>query len=211
MQRINEAFKDAATEDVEKYQALLFDSWQNISKSLNKIVVLIFVLAAASELLIYQPASKLAIGSFTFTNTSSVQILIPAIVTYIVYDGYLLTMRWVDHKNAYIAITKEFTPKIYENDLDLLIRPPLPALWNIGSTSQATIALTSEKFAAGTTRFFGIIAIFIFPLTFEIQIYDHLFTKYGIHDLLLWVSVSITAALMVSAFINLVLWSLEDW
>jgi hypothetical protein len=199
-QRIWDSFEGGLNSDYKLYEERVFSSWKDVSSSLNKSVFLILGLIALFELLTYQNSSHdLAIGSFSFANSSMVQVFLPTIVAYAIYDGCRLTLRWMDLQAAYLAISERDSAAISDNDLDLLIAPVLPAFWAVGKRLSAQNADRGEKFILPMTILLAWVTMIVAPLGFEFQAYYHLYNKFGPHNILLWINAGITTLFLFTA------------
>jgi hypothetical protein len=193
-ERINEAFADDGSDAaLKEYGERVFESWKDVSSSLRKSATLTFILIALFELLIYQNSHTFTIGSFSFANASVIQIALPAVIAYVLFDGYLLSARWEDLQTAYSAITEKRSPKAYANDLELFVRPSLPAFWAIAQTGNSENRTRGDAFIRQVSIVLLAGTVILVPLVFEIQAYYHLFSKYSYSNILLWVSAAITA------------------
>ena len=117
--------------------------------------------------------------------------------------------RLVDLQNAYTIITELYAPKVSENQLNVLIRPTLPAFWNPEESLSTANELYSDRLMSLATNIFSFIAVYIFPFAVEAQAFYHLFDKYGFHNIALWVNAAITTALLASCAIYNVIGSHE--
>lgn len=202
---------DESASEAKEYADKVYTAWKDVSNSLSRNATLVFILISVFELLAYQRESAaLTVGTFTFTNVPVVQIALPAIVAIVVYDGFRLTARWVDLQNAYQALTKKYAPRLSDNDLDILIRPSLPAFWSIGISASLKSGQFSDKFIYTASEALTIITAFALPLAFEAQAYYRLFGKFGYQNIILWFSVVISTALMAFGLMYIAIWGLED-
>lgn len=210
-QRIKDAFPKEKTADAEKFADKILDAWKNVSTALGKIAILFFVLVGIFELLVSgKPSASFTVGSFTFANTSVVRISIPAIVSYLIFDGYQLVSRWTALESAYIAIIKICAPSAGDNDLDLLIKPSLPSVWGIGYAESEEIATRSSAVLYRVKIPLALVALTLLPLAFEVQAYYILFYQYGYRNVFLWISAVFSAAIVISLVIWLALGAGDD-
>lgn len=106
--RVSDSFADeGSAAQAKEYSEKVYTTWKDISATLSRNTILIFLLAAIFELLTYQRSSAtILIGGFAFANAPIVQFALPAIVAFMLYDGYRLTTRWLDVETAYRALVK---------------------------------------------------------------------------------------------------------
>jgi hypothetical protein len=137
-QRVHDSFSSSSSADLRRYEDKIFSSWQEVSRSLSRSVLLIFTLITVFELLAYQTASHgFTIGPLSFARTSTIQIFLPAVVSYLIYDGSRLTLRRMDLQTVYVATIRIYASAISQNDLDILVAPWLPSFWAIGKRASA--------------------------------------------------------------------------
>jgi hypothetical protein len=199
-QRISDAFKDDSAADAKEYMAALSDNWKDLTASLAKQTILLFLLIAVFELLAYQHAARaITVGPLTLANTSILQLFLPTIISYFIYDQVRLSCRWLDIDIAYHAIYEKLWPNQNANSLPELVTPTLPGLWRIGTSVSAEVEQPSERLTFRVNVLVSILAGSVLPLAFEAQAFYVLFVKFGFRNILLWISISISAALIVSA------------
>jgi TRAP-type C4-dicarboxylate transport system permease large subunit len=128
--RVLDSFQDdKGADEAREYSDKVYAAWKDISTSLSRSALLIFLLIAVFELLVYQTTTTvISIGTLTFANSSTVQIVLPAVVAFFIYDGYRLSARWLRLERAYATLTEIYSRKQRANALDLLIEPNLPSL-----------------------------------------------------------------------------------
>ncbi len=206
-QRIKDSFKgDEAAVQAKDYRDTVYAAWKDISSSLSRYTLLIVLLMALFELLTSERTStSISIGSFTLANSPIVQIVLPTIIAYEVYQSYTLTGRWIDLEDAYIELTKICADAQNENELDELIRPFLPVLWGIGARPTASVARPIDSFNEDLGFTLFLFAGIIVPIAFECLAYYQLFHRFNFRNALLWISLIITTAFLISAGIYLYL------
>ncbi len=191
--RITDSFEgDGSTDQAKECSQTVYAAWKDISASLSRSALLIFVLMAVFELLVYQRTSTvISVGTFTLVNAPIVQIALPAIIAFVIYDGIRLSVRWFRLQRAYVALTKIYAPEQRNNNLDLLIAPNLPSLWDLGPSGRITQS-TADKYMGVTNSYVSYTMMFAVPVAFEFQAYYRLLEKFGIHNAFLWISLAIT-------------------
>lgn len=196
-QRVIDSFpSDAPTDDAKEYSTNVYAAWKDVSSSLSRSALLAYILMAFFELIIYQHASTvISIGTFALANAPIAQIVLPAIVAYIAYDGFRLSVRWFNLQRAYATLTKIYAPKQFDNGLYVIVRPSLPSLWAIGSWGSPGIATTSIRFTYEANRVVSYIMMFAVPIIFECQAYYRLIQEFGYLNILLWISLVLTVLL----------------
>jgi len=149
---------------------------------------------AVFELLVYQRNSTvISIGRFTLVNAPIVQIVLPAIVAFVIYDGLRLSVRRVRLEGAYMELTRVYAPMQRSNDLDLLTEPNLPSMWAIGASGMGGKGNADDRFMRRVNMVVSNTMMFAVPVIFECQAYFRLVQKFGYHNILLWITAVITA------------------
>lgn len=197
--RILDSFTgDEKTSEAKEYANSVYSSWKDVANTLSRNSILVLVLIGIFELLAFQRQnSTITIGSFTFADVPVVQIVLPAVVAVLLYDCIRLTGRWNDLQDAYCELMNIYAPELYKNDLDLFVKPSLPAVWSVGGTPRSGIITPSEKFIGNINLAVVFIVGLLFPLAFEAQAYIRLFQKFGYQDVLLWISLIVTVTFAV--------------
>jgi hypothetical protein len=191
-QRVVDSFQgDGSTAQAKEYSEKVYAAWKDISASLSRTAVLIFLLMAVFELLVYQhTVTDISIGTIILGNAPIVQIVLPTIVAFLIYDGCRLSVRWLDLQIAYTELTRILAPMQRGNALDLLIKPNLPSLWPLG---RFYVGNPADKFMRIVTLGIAFTVIFVAPIAFECQAYYRLIQKFGYYNIFLWINLVITA------------------
>ncbi len=202
--RVSDSFRigpvDQVREDAREYGRSVYALWKDTSVSLGRIALLIFLLMAVFEVLVYQHASaSISIGGITLANTPIVQIALPTIVAYVIYDGSRLTIRWSRLELISMQLMKIYAPEQQQNGLDRLIEPNLPSLWGIGALNSLRTGDIADSFMRRVHYILLPIIMIAVPVAFECQAYYRLFLKFGYHNIFLWINAVITTLLGVSA------------
>jgi hypothetical protein len=202
-QRISDSFTDEQSiNQAKEYKDSVYAAWKDVSTSLSRSAVLLFLLIAIFELLAYQRASGgISIGTFTIVNAPVVQIALPTVIAFILYDGIRLSVHWLDLESAYMILMRICAPNQASNALDILIKPSLPSLWAIGSSVSTRLARPGEKFIYPVNIAVSATAIYVVPIAFECQAYYRLIQKFHLHNAFLWVSMIVTALLLICGYI----------
>jgi hypothetical protein len=188
---VAEAFSDEESDHAEKFTDLTLSSWNKVSDAIGRTAVLILILAAVFEILVASKApGDFAIGSFTFGNAPLVQQFLPALVSYLVYDMYVLTSQYGIQGRVYFTTMQRFHPKLYESGLPFRVLPPVRGPWSTGilSFSPKPPERLIERFDNGARMWLGIVVGMAFPIAFIAQAYYALFQKYGFTAGAIWVS-----------------------
>jgi hypothetical protein len=190
-QRISDSFPDGRSAEAGEYREKIYQTWKDTSNSLGRIAFLAFLLMAVFELLAYQATSAtISIGSFTIANSAIVQVALPTVVAFVLYDGYRLSVRWLSLRWAFRELTQIHAPLQADNCLDFLISPNLPSLWGIG---WAPIDFTlAERFISKVNSIIVYAMMLIIPVAFECQAYYRLIRKFGFKNPFLWTGLTVT-------------------
>jgi hypothetical protein len=207
-QRISDSFNDnQSAVEVKEYSEKVYASWRDVSASLGRSALLVFLLITVFELLVYQRTSTvISIGTLTLVNSSVVQIALPAVIAFVLYDGYRLSVRWLRLQWAYRKLIEIVAPKQSDNDLDIFIAPSTPSLWGIGAMVwSAGMANAADRFMFYVNRTIMYVMMFAIPIAFECQAYYRLIQKFGYTSILLWISLVITTLFLACTAIYVLL------
>lgn len=179
--------------EAREYSQSVYAIWKNISASLSRAATLIFLLMALFELLVYQRTpTAISIGTLTLANAPIIQIALPTVIAFLIYDGSRLTGRWLRLEAIYMELVRIYAPKLSRNGLDLLLEPSLPSLWGVGALSFERTGNLSDSFMHQVNRTVSYTMILAIPVAFECQAYYRLIQKFGYHNIFLWINLVIT-------------------
>ena len=198
-QRIHDSFYGADPkvpkdkDEAREYNKSVYGAWKSISGSLSRTVLLIFLLMALFELLIYQRTlTIISIGTLTLVNVPIIQIALPTVVAFLFYDGSRLTARWLRLELIYTELVEIYAPKLRRNGLHFLLEPNLPSFWGVGALSYERTGNLSDSFIHQVNLTVSYTMILVVPVAFECQAYYRLIQKFGYHNIFLWINLVIT-------------------
>jgi hypothetical protein len=131
-ERIQAAF-DPTTGDIafgEKYLELVYANWCAIASSLRRTSVLIVTLMVAFLSLAHTRNTQFTLGPIRLTNVASVLVLVPAIVSLLTYEFFVLGTARIRYRDAVRALIRLLHPSVWEHGLGLLLEPPTTSLWS---------------------------------------------------------------------------------
>jgi hypothetical protein len=211
--RISDSFTtDGDEAEAEKYLNSLWSAWRDLSNSLAKLTILLFLIIAVFELLVYQRSpQQIVFASFSLADTPVIQIFLPGVVSYVFYDVVRTTTRWLDIEYTYYKVGHIVHPWLTDNQLDLLTVPMLPGVWRPGTSVSRDNEQAPDKFFYQINRVVSVFFGLILPFIFASQAYYLLYIKYHAQEpLLLWISAAITSFFLVVSFIYMVLYSKSE-
>ena len=195
--KISAAFGDADVVDMRRYADLVLSSWQRYSDAITRTVLLGFFLGGVFELLVSSSAiTSLTVGPVSLSNTAFLQILIPALIAYQIYDVHCLTQKWNACARIYSLAIKRSQPKLYEAGR---VDPVLPRTRGPWGPRPAAYLMPGDELEYRAGRAVWIVAFILLPPAFEAQAYYALIHKFGFADILVWIS-------MIASIIFLALW-----
>ncbi len=208
--RVSDSFGDDSVAEAKEYLSLLSDAWKDVTATLTRQTIFLFLLMGLFELLVYQrKEAQITIGSISIAGTSVIVIFLPTVIAYLIYDEFHLSARWTDINNAYYTIYTKIWPNQNENDLAEFVTPKLPGLWRIGTSVSSENAMPSERFIFSVDRIVSVVAGLFLPFAFEVQAYIVLFTKFGFVNIFLWINVFICFSLVFATVKYLSLYAAE--
>jgi hypothetical protein len=117
----------------EKYLDMLYANWFETMRAARRALLLATLLALAFFLLEHAKTGTIKIGPLETHNIVSVLTLIPAIASFLIFEALNLTFSAVYFREASGAVFHKLHPKIYENDLEVLLEPTSTFAWGMGS------------------------------------------------------------------------------
>ena len=131
-ERIKAAFHSGSPDHEfgEKYLDLLYANWCAVARALRRTSVLLVGLVVAFLSLAYARNTEFTLGPLRLTNISSVLVLVPAIVSLLAYEFFVLGTARIRYRDTIRALVQLLHPSVSENDLQLLLEPPTASLWS---------------------------------------------------------------------------------
>lgn len=135
-QAVEEAFDDDTRQAFgDKYLELVYANWADAVRTLRRRVLLLVLAALAFLILNHAHAAEIEIGPLRVDNISAILILLPAAVSFLLFEGLDLLIADHYYKEAASASMKMMYPSIYKNNLELLLEPTTGFALGVGSTS----------------------------------------------------------------------------
>src|SRR5689334_12014020 len=119
-QKAKWAFEDDRARDFgEKYLELLYSNWFEIMRSARRAVFLAVLLILSFFLLDPAKTSTLELGPLKTSNVAAVLVLLPAIISFLLFEAIDLTLSGVQYREAGEAVLQELYPTVYDNDFEM--------------------------------------------------------------------------------------------
>lgn len=146
--KADRAFDDPSTHEFgEKYLELLHGNWSEIMRSARRAVFLAVLLVLSFFLLDPAKTATIKLGPLETSNIAAVLVLLPAIISFLLFEAIDLTLASIYYREAVEATLKKLYPKVYDNQLGLFLEPaPTFFAWGGGSN------LTLQKDAGKLSR-----------------------------------------------------------
>jgi hypothetical protein len=135
------------------------------------------------------------------TKFSFVEFALPAIIAYLYYSLTFSAVASLMLEDTHRAVVGKVYPRLKSTKY-LIPLQPANSLSHAGLTLLIATGGRRSRWLVGFSGYIGAIFIGIAPPVFLIVAYIQLFIRYGIANPLLWVSLFVTATLMMAAFTN---------
>jgi hypothetical protein len=191
---ISSTLSNMSTERLETFiqglreQMINLGSAQRRSETWALIVAITFLLIEIAAI-----GSSATIGPFEITNLADVERFLPILYSYFIYDDVVNASRFMFTRDIWDAAVKLYDRDLYDSGLDRLLVAPISSLlgpWFMpGFPTPLTPMLTVISRVMKIGAFSGI--LLLFGLGFW-----RLFSRFGISDPVVWLSLSASAAFL---------------
>ena len=187
-------------EFLREYLSHLLVIWQELVKSMIRIIVLAVTAMVLFGVLAGKEVSQVTILSFKFSNVSFLELVIPVFVACASFRLFALGIDNYVFSEAYDSIMMRKFPKLYESDLYMFIAPP--GSGPIFDSSRIKFLKSSRS--SSLLRMFDsaqdAVVMFV-PVAFEAIAYTYLFGSLKASNPFVWVSLSLSVSILVGVFI----------
>ncbi|WP_132189797.1 MULTISPECIES: hypothetical protein [Kribbella] len=179
----------------------LLDRLKEINDASRKSILGLLLVTTAVELLNRAAISNVAIGGFEVSDLSVVRKILPMVAAYFIYDLVVHGFRFYYTRAVVSEIDRIYSSQLSAHRLTRISYPIAPSLfgplaWYQSKSSMFPIvAAFNVVLRAGTV---------LTPLLLELWWYTKLFNTFGLDDVLLWVSSSLSAAFIAFAAVLVV-------
>lgn len=210
-ERVENAFKEDVvdSDELRNYLAELRVNWRQAESALSRTISLILLAGAVFELITRGAMSEVSLGFVKITSaTPLIAATLPVISAYLTLN---LAMSIEDvtlygHAHSYILRTR--FKSLYENCMEVPLQPPVrfavgPRFYFDGDTFVNRLGCKIITYGRGVIYLLTPVALVVYP-------YFRLLTTRGSGDTFIWLSLSISTFLLVSAilvFLDLNRWS----
>jgi len=190
---VSAAFDDNNADQIKSFKDVTLASWNKISDAIARQVIIMFLLAAVFEFLVGSgEASSVSLGGLSFSNSTLLQVSIPAVIGYLCYDTSCLMQRFRTQGIIYTAILERYEPKLAESGLMRAVQPQVQGLWSFAYGIPFEGETLEDQFHEAVRGLVTVPAYFILPYLFEAQAYYALINKYGFDRPLIWISAALS-------------------
>jgi hypothetical protein len=162
--------RTAAAEFGDKYLDLLLASWYELARALRRTTTYMVLLTVTFVLLSGAQQTEFTLGPLKLTNVESVLPVVPALLSFFLYEWVVLVSATDRYKKVADTLLKKMHPTIVANDLELMLRPPVAMMWGGEAWSAvrsepaglAGRLLSSAALGIGAVLLFGGLAFHVF-------------------------------------------------
>jgi len=167
---------------------------------LQRLTLLIVFLSIIFELFIGASIAEVTVGSVKLKDYTVIQKVLPAAISYLYYDMATFAMIVWFQSTTYSYIVRYLYRIFYDDDLYLIV--------TFADTFSAEdfIGRNTEGFKKNLINFISVVlraAIIIVPFSFIVYAFYQCFSVFGRTDILLWLSLALSALFFLQAFLIL--------
>ncbi|CAM5435129.1 hypothetical protein [Streptomyces griseorubiginosus] len=195
-ERAQKALEEISTEEAEKYLKELRESWEEVTKSLNRSTIAYCLIVALFELLIGSKQElRFTVAGFQFANSATLQKALPALAGYFYCSSMTYACKWLACEEVFDAFYKKLRPQLYGQDLEVELKPSAGP-WNIGLHFPGDSG--AQRFGFAIQLALGSMFLFIIPLAFAAHSAFLLIDKFGGGDVFTIFTISLSGALVIA-------------
>jgi len=176
-ERVADGFDDKASPFRARYLDIALERWSEITRTARRTAIFIVVLGVGFVLVAGAQKAEFTLGPLKLTNVSSVLTIVPAIVSFALYELAALMLAASNHSKIVEALVERFYPSIAANDLDLVLAPATASLWGhevwLGMRRRAEPGLVAVTLSR-LNSWLGMTVI-LAPLPFLVLAFNHLY------------------------------------
>jgi hypothetical protein len=192
----------------ELYVTALLDNWREIARAFRRSLLLAVALIVGFYLLRGAKNAELTLGPLKLTNVTSVLTIIPALLAVVAYECVSLLAAFAAYRDAMGEVVRKLHPKVYENDLELLLVPPtLTLLGGIGSSwedlRKKPPGISEKVLSITSTVVFA--AIIGGSAGFLVYAYSYLYRHSHVN------TIAVSVSLCVAVIYAIRAWALIEW
>lgn len=117
----------------EKFLEILYGNWSETVRILRRTVLLGILAIFTFVLMCDSQNGELTIGLLKTNDFTPVLVILPALVSFILFEAIDLTLTNFYYQDLASALMEKLHPKIYEHDLELALAPPTSFAWGAGT------------------------------------------------------------------------------
>jgi hypothetical protein len=198
--RATNAFPSDSSDELKlHYLDWVRDNWASAAGQFRRTTLYIAATVAVFELIRTDTVTEVSVGPVKTGDLTLVFKLLPALAAFLLYEMLTLSYSGNRYGDAYRATLRQIEPKILAEKLDVIAAPAVLSLFGgirlVDAFAEAPGRTSFLKVAALMT-----VALFLLGvLYFELHAYDVLFARYGADDVLVWVSLVVSALSLARA------------
>ncbi len=202
--RITQAFADPKARDYgNDYLKLLLEQIQRIRGRINRLVVELVLLVFVYELFSLSMISEVSVSAVTLSDLTILHKLLPVVIGYIYYDLILAVETSSLLQGVFSTTFNQLHSAIAKNQLDTFLIPMTifmqkGLLYKAGKPYNRGLSIMDISITV-----ILIILTVVGPYIFGAYIIYDLFQRYGLNDIVTWISVTMTILFFAYALITM--------
>jgi hypothetical protein len=108
-----------------RYLEAIIESWRESEQTMRRTLAFAGLLVVIFFLLTHAKTAEVTLGPLKLTNVAAILILIPTLVAFLGHEWMELLCAAERYESVSEGLTRLLAPSLHENDLDVLLAPPV--------------------------------------------------------------------------------------
>ena len=192
-ERVKAAFRDEDTKSFgSEYLQMLLSNMKDNTEALSRSISFMLLIALMFELITRAAISDVQVGPFQLQDLSLLQRSLPVIFAYLIYNVLVHQLRTEYTWTAAQSLMRELHPSLRFTGLDSLLFPKRTSLRGFWFFPSGTWLDSVSTFFKKVLHYGSLLV----ALLFECYAFYELFRRFGLHDWIVWASLTFAIAFL---------------
>jgi hypothetical protein len=184
----------------ETYLSEALNTWRDCEKSISQTALALLITCVVTELIREGITNQVTIGGVQVSNFKTIQAFLPIVIAYLYSRLGSLASESSMNEKVFRTVFRALQPELYEAHLERALYPGNMTFLGSDRIRYMLPKNTPERNFAEQAGVVRLLVLIFVPIVYEAYLFIELFAKMRFTSAILWISLALSAVLVLSGF-----------